>query len=324
MTTQDWPLVLFQILVQAGVGMFLVLGVMHTISHFRREYEEEYTRLALVGFAIVFALVGAALVISWFHVSQMLRVFSSAPNLGSSWMAREVVFIVAFLGMVAVTIGLWLFRQVPYNIRLGWGILCGLVGLMAMTSMSMIYMLNNRPAWNTPSTMMTFMTTTAILGILTSGVVSGAYHLVVGRRVPGLSAVLSRDYSTLGMWALVALVVQGVNVGALASYLSTGPQAARDAFDILINTHRAWFWLRVIAGIMAPLLIAAAIWWMRGKETVRASGLVARLMPSGPGAMAAAVEIPAYRWMFAAFVLALVGELTGRFLFFLAVVPVTP
>jgi hypothetical protein len=137
--------------------------------------------------------------------------------------------------------------------------------------------------------------------------------------------LLARDYTALGMWAAAALVVQGVNLGAQASYLSSGDQPARDAYDILINTYRSWFWLRVIAGMMAPLLVAGGIWWMRGKENVsHAPGFVPRLAPVGPGAMPARVEVPAYRWMFAAFVLALMGELTSRFLFSLAVVPVTP
>jgi anaerobic dimethyl sulfoxide reductase subunit C (anchor subunit) len=325
MTTQDWPVVLFQISFQGGVGAFLVLGVMHTLSHFRHEYEREYTRIALVGFGTVFALVGIGLILSWFHVTQMLRVFTSAQNLGSSWMAREVVFSVAFLGMVAVTIGLLLIPQVPHSFRLGWGILTGLVGLMAVTSMGMIYMLNTRPAWNTPSTMMTFLTTTALLGLLTAGFVAGTYHLVARQRDPGLAAVLGRDYTVLSMLTAAALIAQGINLGSLASYLSTGPQAARDAYDILINTHRFWFWLRVAAGLMAPLLIVASIWWMKGREAVtHAPAFVPRIAGAGPGASKALLEVPAHRWMFAAFALVLGGELTARFLFYLAVVPVTP
>lgn len=305
--------------------MFLVLGVMQTLSHFRHEYEREYTHIALVGFGAVFVLVGIGLILSWFHVTQMLRVFSSTPNLGSSWMAREVVFSVAFLGMVAITIGLLLIPQVPNSFRLGWGILTGLVGLMVITSMGMVYMLNTRPAWNTPSTMMTFLTTTALLGLLTSGVIAGGYHLVGRLRDPGFAAALGRDYTVLGMWATAALIVQGINLGSLVSYLSTGPQAARDAYDILINTHQFWFWLRVTAGLMAPLLIVASIWGMKGRETVtHAPAFVERIVGVGPGTMKALEEIPAHRLMFAAFVLVLMGELTARFLFYLAVVPVTP
>ncbi|HKZ50726.1 MAG TPA: DmsC/YnfH family molybdoenzyme membrane anchor subunit, partial [Dehalococcoidia bacterium] len=298
MTTQDWPLVLYQIFVQGSVGVFLTLGALLLLSRYRGEYVREYTRIALVGCCLVACLVGAALVISWFHVSQMLRVFSSAPNLGSSWLAREVVFTVAFLGMVIITGALLLARRVPLYVRLGWGGLTGLVGLMTIVSMSMVYMLNARPAWNNPATMMTFLTTTMLLGVLTAGVLAGGYSLTAGRRVPALAGLLSRDYTALGMWAMVALIVQGVNVGALVSYLSTGPQPARDALDILTSTYGGWFWVRLIVGIAAPLLLTAAIWWTKGKETTaQAPTFVPRVAPIGLGALAAAVEVPAYRWM---------------------------
>src|SRR3989304_3578582 len=77
--------------------------------------------------------------------------------------------------------------------------LAGLAGLMTIVSMRMVYMLNARPAWNNPATMMTFLTTTMLLGVLTAGVIAGGDSLTAGRRVPALASLLSREYTPLGL-----------------------------------------------------------------------------------------------------------------------------
>ncbi len=325
MTTKDWPLVLFQILAQGGVGVFLVMGTLLTVSRIRREYEQEYRRLATIGFSVAVGLVGLALLISWFHVSQMMRVLSSTPNLDSSWLAWEVVFTIAFLLMAAAMVGLMLVRNISFGARMSWGVLTGAVGILAVIATAQVYMLNSRPAWDTPYTMTLFLTTTAMLGILASAVIAGGYHLSLGSKEPAFESLLSRDYSLMALSAVALLALQAVNLLAYVSYLNSGPQAAQDAYDILIKDYAGWFWLRVIGGIVAPLVLAAGIFSFGGKESAaHAPRFVPRIIGAGPGAMKALAEVPAHRGVMSIFLLVLMGELISRFLFFLAVVPVTP
>ncbi len=98
---KEWPLVAFTVLGQMAVGLFLFFHAPFLVRG--RAPSPGWFVTWLVVLALVAALVAAAALVSLFHLRHPLRARFALSNLRSSWLSREILFELVFLGLVALS-----------------------------------------------------------------------------------------------------------------------------------------------------------------------------------------------------------------------------
>jgi anaerobic dimethyl sulfoxide reductase subunit C (anchor subunit) len=162
----DWPLVLFTLLVQAVAG-----GVATAVFvHWRlgRAGEQEVAeRLLNRSLPWLGGLLAAAVAISLIHLGHPLRALYAFNNLASSWLSREVLLVCLVAGS-GTLLGILQWRSwgsATVRRLLGW--LTAALGVALVVVMSGVYMLATVPPWNRLVTPLAFVGTAALLGVVT-------------------------------------------------------------------------------------------------------------------------------------------------------------
>ncbi|KTF03600.1 dimethyl sulfoxide reductase [Trueperella bernardiae] len=281
MNLHELPMIIFTVVAQLCVGMFLVLGAIQlwlTATTDERTTDRLTTPiLYVIGPVMVFGLVA-----SMFHMNDVTHTLNVFRHVGSSWLSREIVFGVGFAGLGFLFALLQWFRVGPAKARIALGMVTGLVGIGLVWSMSMIYSsLVTVPAWNTWVVPFQFFATTLMLGAA-AVVVSLVAMTAIRQRTPaterGPVAVPSRTttppawQTRLGIdrnlaeihapatdkeWklttqivkacmALVALVAVGILISYVAhvQHLATHPEPAAAISAAAFSG--AFFWMRLV------------------------------------------------------------------------------
>jgi len=139
---------LFTLLVQAGVGSFL-------LSYVAGKRGLRFASLVLTA---------AGTGISFFHLGSPAKAYFALNNLRSSWLSREILFALLFLVLLAVLLLVERRESVPSAPGRMLGLLTGLAGIALVFSMAKLYMLPTVPAWNSPATPAAFFLTAFLLG----------------------------------------------------------------------------------------------------------------------------------------------------------------
>ncbi len=288
MNTREWALIIFTTLAQLSVGTMFVLLVVRTYLSGKHGAQKaaELTNVPFYAVAVAMAL---ALVASLFHLGKLTHVIGAVPNLGTSWMSREVVCSVIFFVLVAVFAFLEWRKLASEGLRLTLAWLAVIVSVVLLLSMSMTYMLPAQPAWNTLATPINFYVTALLLGI-------------VGAAAALVAAAKTADLETLKpimkWFALGAVVLFGVELIVLPFYmafLSTQGFAALRTLNLLVTQFGFLLFLRLLL-----VFIGAGVLGLYLYRNASASG--------GEKTLATLV--------YSAFVLVLVSELLGRVLFY--------
>jgi anaerobic dimethyl sulfoxide reductase subunit C len=304
MNVHDWTLIAFTILAQMSVGAFVILGIVHFVA-LRQAGEAEANQLsnrALLAIGPVLILGMAA---SLFHLGNPLNAYMAITNLGSSWLSWEI-----FLGVIFVILGgifaVMQWRSMAsFTIRnvIAW--LAALVGLGLVYAMARIYMLEAQPAWNTPVTLISFYTTTFLLGGLAIGAAFAANYAFLRNKADvnlEVQAQLLRD--SLRWIAVLSIVLLGVGLVIMPIYvasLSAGGPVAQASASLLVEEYSLLFGLRLgLAFIGAGLF---ALFLYRNAVTPGRERLLGNLA-------------------FAAFALVFVAEVMGRYLFYATIMGV--
>ncbi|MCU0244888.1 MAG: dimethyl sulfoxide reductase anchor subunit [Acidobacteria bacterium] len=98
---KEWPLVAFTIMGQTAVGAFLFFHLPFLVRG-RTPYAG-WRATWLVMLALVLALAGIASLISFFHLRHPWRARFVLSNWRTSWLSREILFELAFMGLVAAS-----------------------------------------------------------------------------------------------------------------------------------------------------------------------------------------------------------------------------
>ncbi|MGE5591605.1 MAG: dimethyl sulfoxide reductase anchor subunit family protein [Bacillota bacterium] len=275
METREWALILFTVLSQAAIGAFILL------TWFRQRNRDtamdgayRKSSLALLGVTAVGLLASLA------HLGRPLLAVTALGNLGSSWLSREIFFSGGFFVLLLASV---LLEKQPATRRMiDW--LASLAGVLAVLSMSAVYIRTMMPAWQGFNTFVAFLGTMALLGAATAG----GLLVTFGR---GQEPV-ARDLQAL-LWVAVGALV--VELAVLPLYLATlgaGAEAAQAAAALLAGKYGAALvlrWALVLVGGLVPLLV---VW---------------RKLSSGQ------VDVNS---VYAALAFILVGEVIGRYLFY--------
>lgn len=311
MDMTEIPMILFTTLAQMCVGAFIVLGVVQGLGsrRFSTRVLDRFTDPAL--FAIGPAMV-AGLGVSMLHMHDVGHTLNVLRHWDSSWLSREIIFGSAFAGLGFVFFVLqWRKWGAPWLRRLV-AVVTALLGVGLLVSMANIYhSLVTVPAWHSWFTPFQFVATAVLLGSL---LVATALVLLAQHQ-PQLPASLapvetpdaavakgrSEDESRL-----VALALRGLLLSAIVT-----------AGALLIATPVYVSGLVTAGGMAAK----AAQAYTGGLAVARYVLLVVGAILLGVVAHALATPARTTQFRLAAvivtgFVVAFVGELLGRALFY--------
>lgn len=301
MDTRELALIAFTILSQMSVGAFVVLGIVNLYA-VRKAGEAEADRMSDRALLAIGPVLVLGIIASFFHLGNPLNAPLAVLNFGSSWLSREIAFVVVFSILGAVFAFMQWRKLGTMQVRRSLAVVTAVIGLAQVVSMAMVYMLPTQPYWNTLGTVVAFLSTAFLLGSLAVGVALVANYAYLRRKNPNCAetqCALLRDV-VKGI-ALVSILLLGVELVASPLQLSllaaTGNAAAIESAGLLYNEYGVIFALRLVlavigAGVFALFLFRSAT--TEGRE---------RLMGN---------------LVYGAFALVLVAEVLGRYLFYAA------
>ncbi len=295
MQVREWALITFSILAQMSVGSFLVLLVVNFFAK-RKAGEQQADELSDRALYAIGPVLVLGLAASLLHLGNPINAYKAVTNVGSSWLSREILFGALFAVSGAVYAAMQYRKIATAMGRMLVALITAVIGIVFVFSMSNVYMLPTRPSWNLVTTPLSFFTTTLLLGVLAMGAAFVANYWYVQRKNPGCASdvcVLLRD--SLRWFAISSIVLLGFQFVLLPLWIALMAGPATESAMMLVSEFATVFALRLIlvflgAGILGVFLYRAAS--SPGKENLMAN--VA----------------------YAAFVLVLVGEVLGRFLFY--------
>ena len=239
----------------------------------------------LAGGAVGAAVAGAvAMLASLLHLGRPARALKALRNLRTSWLSREVALLSLFAGLALAYAAAWEGWAAGLP-RLPIGIAAVSVGAAGVFASGRLYLVPSRPVWNSPRTLVAFFATAVATG--------------------PLLALLALDRGRLGDTMVLALLA-----AAAAGSLAQVAVLRHLALDVRRRSDRqhqgtATLLLVRFRGLLQARLAAAAL------------GIaVLAWVPSDPvGGAAAGGRL----WVALAVLVA--GELAGRYLFYVTVVP---
>jgi len=214
MLRKEWPLITNTILAQLAAGLFIFLAWDRIVL------SRESLQLALTSTAQGLAWTGPvivlAMLLSLFHLGKPFRAYRAMANLPVSWLSWEIFFSGAFLL-------LWIIFMVfesSDSIALPLMVAAGLVGLLNVISMSNIYSSTGRPGWKGTGTYLDFLGSTLVFGS-----VGAAFFLSAA----GLDAAMVKVLTYFPLLASVLILV--IELIVILHFVST-QMALTDDFSL--------------------------------------------------------------------------------------------
>jgi len=278
----EWSLVAFTITGQLAWGLYMFVGI--PVYFGLADAGARLGRAGRLEFLLaVLALLTAATALSLFHLHRPVKAYRTLVNLGRSWLSREILTLVLFGAAVSA---------LAISERTGIGgpeagrrlfVLGGLAGLLFVLAMSRLYMLPSVPAWNGISTPLSFFLTAAALGA-----VAAAFLLSRPSALPPAP----RPVLAMAFCGLAASLVNATLLAPVYGLFGAKPRPSLrppGAGSALLHAARLFFF--AAGGVILAAVLAAG----EGRGPT----------PDLTLAMLLAV-----------FVLAVAGEVSGRFLFY--------
>lgn len=298
MNTNEWALVVFTILAQMSVGSFLVLGVVHFRAR-RVQGEVAADRLSNYSLLAIGPVLVLAIFASLGHLGNMLRAPRAILNLGSSWLSREIIFVVAF-AVLGFAFALLQWRRIgSYRMRSALGIITALVGVGLVYAMARVYMIPNQPAWDMWTTPVSFYTTTLLLGLFAVGTAFVVTSNTLQRKsedgTPKMHGLLRSSLRGIAVTAVALLGVQVVTSSVHLATLGGGDETLQATAALTVGQYGALLVTRIALSFAGAGILSLFIFQMasrRGTEKFL-GGLV-----------------------LVAFAMVLVSEVLGRYLFY--------
>jgi anaerobic dimethyl sulfoxide reductase subunit C (anchor subunit) len=298
MNLREWALPVYTILMQLAVGCMAAFWIIR--AFFLAKFgEEELERMMRNPVAILLITILIAMVGSFFHLSRPYLSFMALINLGKSWLSREIVFTVLLCAAVAV---LW-YLQANVDHRkhvktiLGWAAI--VFGLSATFCMTQLYLLPTQASWDTPFTILSFYSSTALLGAgagVTMLTVDMRYTQILNPQALGSQPKIflrALPGFTLAIIFTVAAIL--AQYGFLIQTLSVGGATAQASLELYLGLYQPLFIFRLFTMMIgAGWMVTTMVRTLRNK-----------------------VSIPHFTFhAYMACLLLLVGEILGRFLFY--------
>lgn len=279
----EWPLVFFTLLTQMSVGIFTISGLVAIVLPKPNLFTEYLLAIFVLGFTLL-ALVSGALAATS-HLNSPPKARFSLNNLRNSWLSREA-FLGSIFGLLVFVLMMrrWLESEFGlFDTALTLiGIACG---LNLVYTISRLYMLRTVPAWNHWGTLVAFFTSTFLLG--TSGIIFQWLMVIFWADAYASDSIMNPMLiaSDLLIFSLVAL--QFGNFVFTLIFLNSRDGKAAESVSLLWTDFKTiTFWRWAIAFGAVGLLLWRQVTW----------GSIFSLI-----------------WVF---VLILISEILGRYLFY--------
>jgi len=302
---REWALIIFTVFAQMSVGSFVILGILHFLAS-RKVNVEAADRLSDRALLAIGPVLILGMLASFAHLGNPLNAPRAVANLATSWLSREIFFGVLF----AIAGGLFAVMQwrkiASFQVRQVVAWIAAVIGLVLVYSMSMVYMLETQPVWNTFATPILFFSATALLGALAVGAALVANYAYLMRKDPNCGeapCILLRD--AVRWISIVSILAMGLELVVIPLHLaflanSAVPEAVKGA-GLMFGQFGGVFVLRLVlvflgAGLFALFLYRLAL--SPGRE--KTLGNV----------------------VYGAFALVLIAEVMGRYLFYVTQVQI--
>lgn len=298
MNVREWALPVYTILVQLAVGALFVLWMIRTLAHLKLK-SVDFDRVIRNPILVIAATVMIGMVGAHFHLSRPYLSFLAILNIKTSWLSREILFSVLFF---LTTVYLWYLTRRPGEQQkritaLGW--LAITFGFAIVYTMAQIYLLPTQIAWDSQSVIVSFFTTSILLGAITV-----ATLLVLGLRFSEIqnnadvdihNLIIKFSFGGLALLILASVVVRGAVTLYQINMLQTGDAIASASLSLLIDFYLPILILRYILMIYAAFSLGFTVYRIYR-----------------PGSNLLLITTPVY----VSCLLLLVGEILGRFLFY--------
>jgi len=295
MNTREWALLLFTILGQAAAGLMIVLMIVRTYIA-GKAGSEIADRLTNRTVFMVVPIMALALVASLFHLGSPLHIVRAVPNIGSSWVSREVVIAVLFVAVAALyTFMVWR-KSGGDSLREVVGWIAAVLAAALVYVMGMVYMISTQPAWNTLATPVTFIVGSLLLGVLgmAAGLVAGQTETARQNDVKA-TATYHTLLQGLAMTAIFLLGIELLVLPIYMAYLASQGGAALQSLGMMFSSFATVLFFRLLILFAGAGILAAYLY--RNASIAEQEKTLATLA-------------------YSAFTLALVGEVLGRYLFY--------
>lgn len=269
MFAEEWPLMMFTLLGQMAIGMYIILALLRTLLA-QKSSPALAGQVTKKGFLAVGPIMAVALLLSLFHLGDPMGAYRSIGNLTSSWLSREILF----AGLFFI---LWCVSYFSERKGEGSSILrfaTVLVGLIAIYSMASIYTSSIRPAWANGNTYLSFFGTA-----LAFGVVGAISALLPGLKTAG-NSVQSLELVKKVCWiGIAAVLLPLVYLPVYITGLSGGVGAAQTSAHLLTGAYLTPLILRwILSALGMGLLVYTLANKIKSKSPLTANILYAALL----------------------------------------------
>ena len=298
------PLIFMTVLTQLAAGGFLTLWLGDLLSRFFDSLKPLQNFLVF-GACRMLVVTGIALSASIFHLGRPLYAYKALRAWKRSWLSREVLLFSLFSFSGSAFAGLLLGTHyaslsLSYALRLTLGGVVALLGMAGVFASAKIYLVPARPAWNSARTPLRFFLTGLILGPFFSLVV---YSLYLVFHVPGRVAAFF--LGPISLWLAVSSAAAFLQLLVLVARLfhlhPNQPDELYGSATLLTRRFGGHFLVRIGLLVLGNFLLP--FWLINFLSRGHASS----------GWLLAFASV--------GFFLSLIGELLGRYLFFVTVVP---
>lgn len=292
-----YSLVAMTVLTQLSVGGFLSLFLAELLSHGAKlsPWLQSFLKIGPMAMLVAAAL---ALLTSVFHLGRPLFAFRAIKMWRRSWLSREVLFFTLFAGLAGLySILAWRGVAIPFEGRVGLGILVAATGIAGIYCSARIYMVPARPSWNNVRTPIAFFSTAFLLGPLATLLL---FTVGIIRTSPLENGAALLGKILVGIILVAGLFQMGSILVKLFYILSCEEHELRGTAKLLTQ----WFQYPFLGRIGSLLITLVGI----------PLTLLGLLNPAGGSAL-----LPF--WIGVLLLIALGSELLGRYLFFVTVVP---
>ncbi|WP_371364237.1 hypothetical protein SRRS_50410 [Sporomusa rhizae] len=281
----EFPLVLFTVFGQWAVGIVVTIAVLEYSCPYLLQ-GDSIKGLRIAGCS-VFPLMALAQIVSLFHLGNPLGAYNAMLNIGTSSLSLEILSFGMFSGLSLIYSGLWWKMPEQLAARKLIGIVATIIGFGAILASASVYLLPAHQTWNSWQTISAFVTSAALLGPLTiiTALSYSSRELKEWRK-------LNKNF---GFWLLLALGVIAITLIAFVKgYGNTFEQTRAIANTITSSL----FGFHLFASMLLPAVVALS--------------LISRPLNLSS------------RFMMTIMIFAVLGEMSGRALFYYAVMSQQP
>lgn len=273
MNAREWALPVYTILMQLAIGGLLTIEGLRWVlgRRFGWGVLDQTIRTPLLVIVLTAVL---AMIAAHFHLSKPLLSYLAVVRFETSWLSREIVFSILFVGASAVLLGLTVFRGAWRRWITGTGWMAVLIGLVLVYSMAQIYVLPTQTVWNSNTVILSFYLTSVMLGV--NAVICVTLLDLRFVEIQGKAETETRAQVVRGillvltivtvLLALVSIVLNFVQI----HQLSQGDRIAQTSLRLLLEVYLPLLILRhgtLIVGVL--ILVSAAVRVYRRRAAVQ-------------------------------------------------------